>query len=74
MPLYGPVPVLESKACTVKLNEPPAVVVPLRTPVAWLSARPAGKPPPVHRPAVSVPFWMAKVWPPVPPLAVSVCV
>ncbi|CAJ0813027.1 hypothetical protein LMG18101_01761 [Ralstonia flaminis] len=41
----GPVPVLLSVAVTVKLNVPPAVGVPERTPVPGFRVRPAGSAP-----------------------------
>ena len=44
MPVYGPVPVLESTAATVKLNGPTLVGVPAITPAA-LNVTPPGRAP-----------------------------
>ena len=44
VPLYGPLPVLESVALTVKLNEPAAVGVPLSVPPDE-RVKPAGREP-----------------------------
>ena len=44
LPLYGPVPVLESVAATVNVKLPPAVGVPLRTPLGE-NVMPAGNVP-----------------------------
>ena len=60
--MYGPAPVLLSVAVMVKLTAPLAVGVPVIAP-ALESVRPAGR----------APLVIAKVYGPVPPLAVTVC-
>jgi len=62
VPLYGPVPAVESVALIVKLKDPPAVGVPDSRP-AVVSVRPAG----------NAPAEMVKLYGDVPPDAVTVC-
>lgn len=62
VPLYGPVPAVESVALIVKLKLPPAVGVPLSRP-AVVSVSPLG----------TAPLEIVKLYGDVPPDAVTVC-
>ena len=56
---FGNVPLA---ACTVKLNEPAVVGVPLNTPLVALKARPAGKVPEATLHVIGVVPVAVKVW------------